>query len=651
MKSTAPWSLRCADLRGPAAASLLALVLVFTLNACQTTKKIVPAEPAAPLPSFACDTTVQEIICSNATLAKLDQEMTTAFRHKLRQSDSIGREQLMASQNRWLIGRAQACAVPTLRLDGATPSPILLSCLNRIYAEHVAVLRQWPPAAPPAAPAAATPSATAHPISAYVEFRSAQYADAPLCGMLAETINGVLRTQGDLDFARIPGITLIAGSHGEARAQGYSVDLQDAGPYAGYALRAHTLKDGSGRTLIDESSLGHWVRRLPNHGGRANSAGSQTGDYASIDVFRSASVPKRTLALVAEPWGRDAPGAQGEWAFAGVYQVGGSSSATAVEPLCLYRTYMTPPLKNELAQLTAYNTLQKLLTDIHGPASSELVDRDSHDDYLYRMDQQWMLQNMSLLAVADAQRKGWSGWLRSRHDAVLDALFAWSERSLRHKLVWRQMLTLLPSASEELATTWQRTQRLSEDDSRQAAHLALMRLLAQQASDLPGLAVNMPNAPTAALARYQPKYPILATEGDLQRDRSYSGLYSAALNGADAEAIDDYLKYEADDPQKNSRQTRGANGETPLMAAVESPAIVRQLLAAGHSANEADALGRTALMNAAYVGQAESTRLLIGAGASIGARSKTGETACQTIRAGAGLPASERSALQGLLCK
>jgi len=589
----------------------------------------------------------QEIICSNETLAKLDKELANVYRRNLRRSDSIGREQLIASQNRWLIGRANSCAVPTLRVDPAMPpKSALLSCLINTYSDRIAVLRQWPQIVPQPT----TDKSLAHPLPAYVELRQTEYSDPQLCGALADAFNGALRNHGDLDIARIPGMSELAGTHGETRAQGYAVELQDAGPYAGYALRARTLKSSDGRVLLDEAALGTWVRRLPNHGGRPNSAGSQTGDYGSLDVFRYTAHSGRTLVLVAEPWGKYAPGAQGEWAYAGVYQIGATSGAA--EPLCLYRTYMTPPLKGELERLTAYSALQGALSEIHGPTSGELIGRDLHDEYLFRMEQQWLQQNMPLLALGEAKRNGWIGWLRKRHDAVLDALFAWSERSLRNKMAYRHLLTLLPAASEELINTYQRTQRMTVDDAREAANLTLMRMLAYYASDLPGNAVNMPNAPLGGKSAALPKYPILATESDVQRERSYTGLYSAALNGADKDAIDDYLKYEYAD--KKTRLTRGADGETALMAAVESPEIVRQLLAAGASANETDNLGRTPLMNAAAAGQPESARILIGAGAQVAARSKPtaassgGLNACQMIKAD--LRPAEKAALQGLLC-
>ncbi|MBV2235033.1 MAG: ankyrin repeat domain-containing protein [Sterolibacterium sp.] len=616
------------------------IVIALSLLACAKPRRPAPPPQVMPAQTFACDMTAQAVMCSSERLAKLDGELVAAFHAALRRSDSLGREHLNAMQKRWLADRARACGVPTLQSlpdDRAAP-PALAACLINLYADRVDVLRRWPVALP--VPSVDGAAAKSHPLAAYVEFRLVESADAPRCGALAQAFNGALRTIGALDIGRIPGLGEIAGTHGLPRAQGYSVDLQDAGPYAGFALRGSTLRDGSG-LLLDAASLGNWVRRLPNHGGRASSIATQTGDYESIDVFRSTQWPNQTLALLVEPWGKYAPGAQGEWAYAGVYRLLPGAPA---EPLCLYRTYMTPPLKNELASLSGYVALQKTLAEIAATAPSatgELVGRELHEDYLLRQELQWQIQNMPLIALGEAQRNGWWGWLRKRHDSVHDALFAWSERSLRNKRVWRRLLTQLEPAAEELAALWQRTQRLSEADAQQAAQLTLMRLLAQYASDLPGLLVHLPNAPLAGNPGYAAKYPPLASEADILDERSYGGLYSAALNGADAEVIDDYLRFELADAQ--TRMTQGEDGETALMAAVESPAIVQQLIAAGFNVNASDARGRNALMNALLVGQVESVRLLLASGA------RDAGTACRLLATIA--PAASRPQLAKMLCQ
>ncbi len=639
---------------------LALLPIFFALTAmlagCQSNRAIVAPQPIqAPLPSFICDTTAQDIICASEKLARLDKELAANFHGRLRRGDTFGRDLLVADQTRWLIGRATACNVPTLRLNYATtPKPELIACLIRKYSERVDVLKHWPQLTPQAG--AGIPAA--HPLSAYVEFRKAEFIEPQICGALTNAFNTSIRSSGDLDIPRIPGMVELAGSHSVAASTrndtgGFSVDLYDAGAYAGHAMRARSVKAGDSRTLLDEVSLGTWIRRLPNHGGRPNTLASQTADYGFIDVFRYSG---RVLAVLADPWGKYASGAQGEWSYAGVYQIGSTGTA---EPLCLFRTYMTPPLKSEFDRLPAYNSMLELLSRIQGKTSSELVGNDLHEEYLFNQERQWMMQNMPLIALGDAKRNGWQDWLRMRNDAVFDALFAWSERSLRNKIAYRRLLTLLPVAAEELISTFQRTQGMTAEDARDSAQVEVMRILARYASQIPGVEVSMPNTPVAT-GKYRPKYPVIATQADIQHDRSFTGLYSAALNGAGKEVIDDYIKYEYAD--RKSRLTHGADGETALMAAVESPEIVRQLLASGASANETDAHGKTALMNAAETGQLETARILINAGAKASAKTRAatnpeadnpdstpgGQTACNLIKQDIRL--EDRSALQGLLC-
>jgi uncharacterized protein YecT (DUF1311 family) len=632
---------------------------MVALAGCQSSNKIVTPPPVqAPPPSFACDTTAQEIICSSEALARLDKALAENYHRSLRRSDTFGRDQMIAEQTHWLIGRASACHVPTLRVDyAAPPNPLLISCLIRIYSERVDVLKPWPQVVPVARPGAQA----IHPLSAYVEFKQAEFIEPQLCNALADAFNASIRNYGDVDIPRIPGMVEVAGSHGDAlstrkEAPGFAVDLYDAGLYAGFAMRARSVKSRDSRTLLDESSLGSWISRLPNHGGRPNSQSSQTGDYGFADVFLYSN---RLLALLADPWGKYSSGAQGEWAYAGVYQIGTAGTA---EPLCLFRTYMTPPLKNAFDRLSAFNSMLELLSKIHGRTSSELVGKDLHEEHQAMLERRWMLQNMPLIAVGDAKRNGWQDWLRMRNDAVFDALFAWSERSLRNKTAYRRLLALLPAVGEELFDSYQAMQGLAAEDARETADMTLMRMLAYYASDLPGAVVVMPNTSSTASAtgKYQPKYSVIATAADIQRNRSFSGLYSAALNGAEKDAIEDYIKYEY--AERKTRLTRGAGGETALMAAVESPEIVRQLLAAGANVNETDVQRKTALMNAAEAGQVESAGILVKAGAKISVRTRaaarpdaevadatpSGQKACDLIKQD--IRPEDRLALQGMLC-
>ena len=143
------------------------LMACFALAGCQTTKQIAPRlPPPAPAPTFSCDTTAQEIMCSDEALARLDKELATIYHQQLRHSDSIGRDLLVAGQSRWLIGRASACQVPTLRLDyAAPPNPALVSCLIKAYAERIAALKQWPQS-PYAPPVSAKDALASHRLSA-----------------------------------------------------------------------------------------------------------------------------------------------------------------------------------------------------------------------------------------------------------------------------------------------------------------------------------------------------------------------------------------------------------------------------------------------------------------------------------------------------
>lgn len=642
------------------------LCAVLLLLACAKPRRPAPPPQVMPAPSFVCDMTGQEVMCSSERLARLDSEMVDALHAALRRTDSLGREHLNALQKAWLMGRAHACGVASLRSaagEADAPSASLTNCLINLYSTRRDQLRRWPVAAPVAVPSAAPTAENAaptppHPLSAYVEFRPVLSADESRCRALADSFNTALRQQGGLNPARVPGLSVLAGSHSPLpNGAGYRVTLQDGGAYAGFALRARQLQNSSGQTLVDAATLGNWVRQLPNHGGRASSVATQTGDYASIDVLRSTQFPQQLLTLLVEPWGKYAPGAQGEWAYAGLYRLGVSQ----VEPLCLYRTYMTPPLKDELALLPGYSALLQTLNDISKPqlqlTQRELVGRELHEEYLLRQELHWQLQHMPLLALGEARLHGWWGWLRARHDQLHDALFAWSEYSLHNKRLWRRLLAQQAVAAAELSAFWQRTQRLTPADAEQAAELTLMRKLAEHASDLPGLAVVMHSDPRQPqFVRHVAQYPALAQEADILAERSYASLYSAALNGADAEVIADFLAYELGQANQTNQinpsspsardafaqLSRGATGETALMAAVESPQLVQQLINAGMDVNASDQQGHTALMNAAQFGQIDSVRLLLAAGA------RDVAAACKMT--GFAPPAS-RAQLAALLCQ
>jgi hypothetical protein len=113
---------------------------------------------------------------------------------------------------------------------------------------------------------------------------------------------------------------------------------------------------------------------------------------------------------------------------------------------------------------------------------------------------------MPLLAVQQAAAGGWTPWLRARHDAVLDALFAWSTKDAANKALFDQAFALLRPAATELVGAYQKTQGLSAQEATQAGGIAVMELLYQAATTI---APDLGSAPTPPMG-YKPRYPILA---------------------------------------------------------------------------------------------------------------------------------------------
>ncbi len=88
------------------------------------------------------------------------------------------------------------------------------------------------------------------------------------------------------------------------------------------------------------------------------------------------------------------------------------------------------------------------------------------------------------------RQAGWAGWLHHRQDAKLDALFAWSERDLPSKLLYRQLIALLQPAQAELVQTFQATQGLNPGEAQQAAELVLLELIEHRIGTYPGSAAS-----------------------------------------------------------------------------------------------------------------------------------------------------------------
>lgn len=674
------------------------LLLALVLAACASKppqkivfrqiKRVVP-EPIRFKASFNCEqsgSALQDVICADNVLATLDRDMADAYRLDLRSLDLVGRMQLIANQRHWLLGRAPQCKLPATRLGTAKPDPKQAACLGERYRNRIAELKAWP--LPQARKVASAIGADKfHPLTAYVEFRLVDGRDAALCASFAKQFNDAIGAYGEVNFARMNGFTQVAGTHSVASAGDYSVGLYDAGPYASYQLRAIGLDIGGNR-VISDTSIGEWVATLPNAGGRFSDISSQTRDYASLDVFQH---QQRTFALVTEAWGYYSAGALGESDYAGVYDLTGGGAQRS----CLYSTYLVPPIARAFDKLPAYQALGQALLEMTGePPLLEMDER--RDEGLLRKETEWNLLNLPLVAIGEIERFGRQAALRQRHDAALDAIWAWSERNLPSKLLYRRLLPMVQPAYDELVVSFQQTQGLKPEEARIAADLMIMDLIDRAAENLSDFN-SAKAAPLPPFASYIPRFASAPMPGDLERGRKLATLHSAVLNRAPPAAIADFIKYEAASPTRGV----GAAGDTALMAGVRVPDTVKQLLDAGFDANagndwkktalmtaaqtsqlasaqvlldaganvnaatiawhadgagaldndEGAVAGRTALMYAAASGSAELVQLLVSRGANIGARDASGNTACSYIGKDVVAPDAEQSALKAALCR
>lgn len=610
-----------------AASLFLPLALGWSFDAAAQAGSIRHYQPAQA-PSFDCReaaSPVQDFICASDRLAALDSQTAELFRSKLHIADLFGRDQLLAGQRRWVSGRSQRCAVPPGRQTADRPDPAVTACLEADYRERQQALQQWQAAS------RTTKPDSDHPLSAYIQFTAAQSLDAAFCERFRESMNAAIKRTGEINVAHLPGVKLIAGSHGPAEVQqplALSVIQRDAGPYGSYEIRATGLKLGASQ-VIDAYSLGRWIGEQPNNGGRPSALSSQTNDYGALDVFSQGG---QLFALVAESWGYYTPAASGESAYAGLYALDGGNS----QRRCLFKTYLKPPVRSVFAELPAYNALLETLEQIRASEPSGLEAGERRDETLLRREQQWQLLNTPLLHTIQARQFGWSGWLRRRHDITLDRLFAWSEGSLGAKQLYRSLLSTLKPAIAEAALAMRQTQGLSAEEATQAGDLLAMELLDHAL----GPVVDNSEAYTlspASQAKYPARFPVLAQRSDLEKGRPLATLYGAVLNRLPAKAVGDFIAWEKERPEKRSL---GRQGETPLAAAVLVGEHVELLLAGGADPNEADRFGFTPLMQAARFARSDSVTRLLAAGARIDART-------QDIPSGANEPAEILNARAG----
>jgi uncharacterized protein YecT (DUF1311 family) len=591
--------------------SLAATVLLCSLGGCTIRAVSVPhhadIQPLPPLrerefaPSFDCGeaaSAVQDMVCGSKTLSALDTELAAAFRRQLRDADLIGRDQLLATQRHFLATRRGQCHIPPERRRDSRPDPALETCLARLYRERIAAVSGWSVARRAEAEA---------PIAAYVAITGAEYREAALCTPLGGVLEAAIQRAGTLDPAQIPEMTELAGTHGAAAAsQPYPVAVASyqGGPDQGYQLRARSLKVGE--TALDQTAFIDWIKAQPNHGGRFSLVRSDAGDFAAIDVVR---YDNRLLAIAVEPWGYYAPAAVGESSYAGVFEIAGPDR---IEPRCLYKTYLRPPAHGAFESLPNFAALDAALEAVQGAPAEALDPNDRREAHLFDQELRWSLFNQPLIGTGDIRQGGWAGWLHHRHDATLDALFAWSERDLTSKILYRKLITLMRPAQDELVRAFEETDGLTPGEAAQAAELVLIERVEHGIGRYAGSAAIAAAAP-GTLQSYRQRFATAPAPGDLEAGRPIRSLHSAVLNHLPEDALADYLKYEFMTP--GHAHSTGAGGETSLMAAVEAPQTVSLLLKAGADPNESNAWAKTPLMAAAQADQPEAARLLLERGA------------------------------------
>lgn len=443
---------------------------------------------------FESATPAERLACADAEAAAANRAMTQAYQTALRDADMFGRDVLLATQRVFLGGLDGACRLPE---TGAPPAGAA-ACLAARYRSRAGALAGWrnPPARPGQADAAAQ----------YLKYRPASGAASlagGVCPDLAGAVNAAIARSGGADPAAMPGAREIAGSHGVAAAEGFEVSLFDANVFGGFQRRARGLSRG-GASLLDPLSLGRLLQdAAENKGARFSDYASQTGDYGALDVF---AWQGRTLAMISDAWGFTTPAAPGEFAHAGVWDVGGGTAT----PLCLFDTFQMPAETGTFDRLPSFSPWREKLAAVRASAAPALSVSALRDQAQIRRETEWALLHTPLLAAQAARVGGWTAWLRLRHDAVLDALFEWSTKSPANKAVFDDLFRLMKPAVQDLVDAYQRTQALDAREATEAAGIAVMELLYGAAETIaPALGADEA-APADALGQ-KPRYPILAS--------------------------------------------------------------------------------------------------------------------------------------------
>lgn len=599
---------------------ILLLSLTAILTACSSPPQRKDDTPPMILAqrfptSFDCgeaETVWQKYVCRDPVLAVADVQLYAAWVRQLPRQDRAGRAELLASQRIWQRGLYARCSIEAAPSESESLPAGPLSCLQQAWQQRTAFLQSLQPPVE-----VALGPQQDHPLSAYVSFREAENLEPALCNPVGLTLKGLIARDGDLLLERVPEWHILASSRQPAFADrpiklpdGSSVQVQthNSGPYGSYETRATGLLL-DGQTLIDETTVPTWMLEQPNAGGSFSATSSQTGDYASLDVVLQG---QRVLVLINQTWGYYASAARGESPHAALYEL----YARNLQRRCLWRTYVTPPVANSLRFLPQFNALQTLLDTLSGPDTMKLAPRDRLDARLLYIQAQWEQLNMPLLGLREATRYARWQLLRQRHDEALEEIFAWSERNVPSKQLYRRLMPLIPVAHAELIRGFRESEGLNPTEAQAAADLMLMSALARVAERLHDPKLSRP---ALVGATYQARYMVVPKPGDLEHGRNYVNLHSALLNRATPETINQFLNYTWGSTERVGDPSLGlgAAGDTPLMASVRSPEMLRRLIQAGVDVNARNAWGKTALMMAAQADQPESVLHLLEAGADI----------------------------------
>jgi hypothetical protein len=440
---------------------------------------------------FEASTQAEHLACASASLGALYRGLTETFQARIRDSNFAGRDALFAVQRHFLLSLPGICHLPAQAE----------ACLAGQFRAQNDALARWQSAAAPV-PAMAQ----------YVHVKVAPGAGAmnpDFCGALARDANVALARAGTLDPAFMPGAQEIAGSHGqpqgetggETGGEAIGVQLRLANAFGGFAQRAEGVSVG-GAPVLDSVSLGNLLQSMAeNQGGRFSAYASQTGDYGSADVF---SYQGRTVALLADAWGYDTPAAPGAFAHAGAWDVATHPAA----PLCLFETFQMPA-EGDTHALAALAAWRETLARVRDSAAPPLGVSFLRDQGQITSETDWTLLHMPLVATAQARAGDWTSWLRLRHDAVLDALFAWSQADPANKPVFDRLFAEMRPAARDLVRFYQQAQALDGAEAKQAAGLAVMELTYGATVNIaPTIGADL-QAPGSAAGR-TPRYSILA---------------------------------------------------------------------------------------------------------------------------------------------